>query len=217
MRLKYIIIGTIILFTCVFIFMIFAISGGNSIELTNIPLLGDEAIGPVINKNDPVIGAENPSVTIFSFGDFANSTSTTLALSLNDMLKKYPNDIAIIWKDYPNSSLKPEAMPSAIAARCAQKQDEFWAFHDYLIKNSDILSKDLYLEIAKELNLWQWSFNRCISKEKTLSWVEDDVAEAIELSIPTSPTIFINGARYSGYISKQELEQLIISAKQNYE
>lgn len=215
--MKNIIIGFSAVIICIFLIMLFSINNGNKIEFTNLPS-GTQALDqPIISSDNPFTGSESPRVIIVEFGDFSNQTSVSIAKSLNSLLAKYPDDLAIVWKDFPNTSLNPESLTVAIAARCAQKQDSFWSFHDMLLANSDILSDDLYLEIAQDLDVWQWSFKRCLSKEKTLSWVQDDLNEAYELALPAAPSIFINGEQYSGYLSTQELERIIQSALNDYE
>ncbi len=217
MTQKNIIIGFCALITVVFLIMIFSFLKGNSIELTDNPFVESNISQPAITNDSPVTGAQNPKVIIFHFGDFANATSTTVASTLNDLLLKYPDDLALVWKNYPNQSLNAQSMKSAIASMCAQKQDVFWEFHNYLIDNTDILSDDIYAQIAEQLDIWQWSYNRCVNNEKTLSLVENDVAEANALSVFASPTLFINNERISGYVSKQDLEQMIVSAIKQYE
>jgi protein-disulfide isomerase len=53
-----------------------------------------------------------------------------------------------------------------------------------------------------------------VEKQKTLSLVQYDILIAHELSVIASPTLFINNKPISGYVSKQELEQLILTAQE---
>jgi protein-disulfide isomerase len=187
---------------------------GDSIQLTSSQDTQNPTTYLATSDDSPISGAEDPKVVIYFFGDFGNTTSNTLSSHLKTMLEKYPNDLAVVWKDYPNVTLNDQSLNAAIAARCAQKQDKFWEFHDILIDNTDLLSDDLYGQLASQLDLWEWSFNRCVEKQKTLSLVQYDILIAHELSVIASPTLFINNKPISGYVSKQELEQLILTAQE---
>ncbi|KKR22848.1 MAG: DSBA oxidoreductase [Candidatus Uhrbacteria bacterium GW2011_GWD2_41_121] len=215
--MKNLVIGFFLIIAIIFLIMLFSITSGNKIEFTNLPNLTQTPGQPTISSDNPIVGAENPKVIIVEFGDFANQTSISVAKSLNTLLEKYPDDLAIVWKDFPNTSLNPQAQAAAVAARCAQNQNAFWEFQKLLIVNSDILSSDLYPAIANDLDIWQWFYKRCLTKENTLSLVQDDLDEAYELSLPAAPSIFVNGQQYSGYLSSQELEQIIKSALNDYE
>jgi protein-disulfide isomerase len=186
---------------------------GDSIQLTGLQNTQNPTTYLATSDNSPISGADDPKIVIYFFGDFGNTTSNTISSYIKTMLEKYPNDLAVVWKDYPNATLNDQSLNAAIAARCAQKQDKFWEFHDILIDNTDLLSNDLYGQLASQLDLWEWSFNRCVEKQKTLSLVQDDILIAHELSVIASPTLFINNKPISGYISKQELEQLILTAQ----
>lgn len=217
MKMKNLIIGFLIIISIIFLAMFFSITKSNHIEFTNLPSIIEEADQPTIGSNNPVAGSENPKVIVIEFGDLSNQTSISVAKSINTILEKYPDEMAVVWKDYPNTSLNPESQNVAIAGKCAQKQNVFWDFQNAILENSDILSNELYLNIAQGLDIWQWSFKRCLEKEKTLSLVQDDLEEAESLSLIAAPTIFINGEQFSGYISTQELERIILSAINQYE
>lgn len=196
------------LFGITFFVMLLSFIPGDKIEFTNLNIEEDELL--LINDSDPVYGSLEPEIVIFHFGDFANESSAELAESFKEIADEQGN-IAIVWKDFPNTSLDADSRNAAIAARCAQKQDSFWEFHDYLFSYNDELSNDLYLQIAQELNLWEWSFNRCIANEKTADLIDENITEGVELSITASPTFFINGAPYSGNMSKSAIESIISS------
>ncbi|MBT3230584.1 DsbA family protein [Candidatus Uhrbacteria bacterium] len=198
------------LFGIVFFAMLLSFIPGDDISFTNLPEIGGSDI-PTLNKNNPTYGSDEPKVLIYHFGDFSNQASAGIAQSLMKIADE--NDaVTIAWKDFPNISLDPESMNAAVAARCAQKQDSFWEFHDYLYLYSDALNEELYSDIASELGLWQWSFDRCLSKEKTMDWVLDDMQEAQDISITAAPTIFINGEQYIGLLSESDLRSIINSA-----
>ena len=74
---------------------------------------------PTVTVINPQKGPENAKITIVTFGDFQCVSCRDLAVTLDSLLKTYPNDIRIVWKDFPNESIHPFAAPASIAAACA--------------------------------------------------------------------------------------------------
>jgi len=198
-----------ILFGIVFFAMILSFVPGDDIRFTNLEIENQDG-DLSVEKNDPTYGSDDPEILIYHFGNFASPSSAEMSESLKNIADE-SNNITIIWKDFPNVSLDSESMDASVAARCAQKQDAFWEFHDYLFVYYNQLSEQLYKDIASELDLWQWSFDRCLSKEKTLDWVQESYNEGTDLSITAAPTIFINGERYTGYLKESEIQSIITS------
>ncbi|MEK9157548.1 MAG: thioredoxin domain-containing protein, partial [Patescibacteria group bacterium] len=118
----------------------------------------------------------------------------------------------IVWKDMPNETRHSEAIPSAIAARCAGKQGKFWEFNAQLFANQSTLSSDLYQTIAADVGLDTPSFSLCVSNEDTLPLVERTLAEGLALKITATPTLFINNERFTGSLSQSEIDRAISAA-----
>ncbi|MCJ7682656.1 MAG: thioredoxin domain-containing protein, partial [Desulfobacteraceae bacterium] len=68
------------------------------------------------------------------------------------MLKKYPESVRIVFKNYPLKNHK-FAAKAATAALSAGRQGKFWEFHDELFKNYRQLSDKKLNEIARKLDL----------------------------------------------------------------
>ncbi|MDP2632002.1 MAG: thioredoxin domain-containing protein, partial [Candidatus Uhrbacteria bacterium] len=136
-----------------------------------------------IQKTDPTTGSANPNVVIVFFGDFANETSASISTSLSTLLQEFPNEVLVAWKDFPNSTLNNESARAAIAARCAQNQDAFWPYYDFLMSHQYELGAELYTEIAKELELDVKKFTSCLENLDTLDLVESSANEGLELDL----------------------------------
>ena len=100
-------------------------------------------------------------------------------------------------------------MPSAIAARCAQEQGAFWTYQELLFTQMNLLGSSIYTAIAQALELNLDSFNRCVSSRASLPKIQRDYEEALALSLTATPTIFVNGERYVGALSEDELRSII--------
>lgn len=196
-----------ILVIAIFTALIFQLFNSGDISYTG----EEEVTTPVILNSDPMIGSTNPKITVVFYGSFSCKTCEKLSNDLREILKEFPTDMIIVWKDFPNESLNPESTKAAIAARCAQEQNQFWAYHDLLMSHQNQLGNELYKAIGLELNLKENKFNRCIDKESTRGLVDAGFKQSVDLGLPAAPTIYINGTRHSGEISKFEIRNIIES------
>ncbi|MFQ5409418.1 MAG: DsbA family protein [Anaerolineales bacterium] len=145
--------------------------------------------------DDPAVGVAGAPVTIIEFSDFEcpfcgrfhDTTFTAL-------LQRYPDQILFVYRDFPLTSIHPNAQRAAEAAQCANEQGQFWAFHDLLFRNQQHLGNaDLYTEAAQALSLEMDAFNECVANRRYEAEVTADYNAARALGITGTPTFFING------------------------
>lgn len=161
---------------------------------------------PVFKTSDPTQGDKSAGNTIFIFSSFSCPYCQEQAEVLNQLLKNHPQQVFLVWKDLVGP-LDPLARSAAMAARCAQSQDSFWQFHDYLYANQDSLEDELYQTIATNLNLNLNNFNQCLASGEVVLLIESDIAEAASLGVDASPYLFVNGQRFSGALTLEQLEE----------
>lgn len=167
---------------------------------------------PTVSFVNPSKGAKNPTVTIVEFGDFQCVACKELASNLDVVLKSFPDDLRVVWKDMPNESAHPVATFASVAAHCADRQGKFWEYHDALYERQTFLSEDELSKIALELELNTEAFSKCIDTRDTLPVVRKDFEEGKALGILATPTIYIGETSYVGAISVEDLSGLIREA-----
>lgn len=186
----------------VFVFFLFSLNRENRITFTDdLPELTE----PTVTIADPILGAEDATVTIVNFGDYQCQACGEIEETLAEVIQEYPDDVRVVWKDMPNSTSHAQAINAAIAARCAAKQDAFDAYHAYLFANQSQLDDEIYMEIARTLDLKERAFQNCFEDQDTLPLVQRSYEEGLALDVTATPTIFINGERFTGTLSKNQL------------
>jgi protein-disulfide isomerase len=113
---------------------------------------------------------------------------------LEQVLEKYPDDVKIVYKNFPLRNHK-FAIKAATAALAAESQGKFWEFHDLLFKNYNKLNDQKIREIALELGLDQTEFEKKMKDPKITAMIRQDVREGAQAGVRGTPTIFINGRR----------------------
>lgn len=167
---------------------------------------------PSVTIVDPQLGNAHAPVEIISYSDYACSSCATVESILLDFMQSHPNDIRLVWKDMPNETRHSEAVRAAIAARCAAKQGKFWEYNAALFAGQASLNDTLYQTIASDLGMDTPSFSSCLTSEDTRPLVERTLSEGLALEITATPTLFVNGERFTGSLSKSEITNVLSAA-----
>jgi protein-disulfide isomerase len=148
---------------------------------------------------DPMaLGDSRAPVALVVFSDYQCSYCYRLHREVLGALRKDYIDtgkVRLIHKDLPLPMHK-EALPAAIAARCAAAQGRFWQMDDLLFANQGRLSAAVYFELAEKAGLDAASFRSCQANPATRQAVMRDRREAGGLGINATPTLVLG--RYDG-------------------
>jgi protein-disulfide isomerase len=126
---------------------------------------------------------------------------------LEQLLEKYPADVRVVFKNFPIRSHK-YAIPAALAALAADRQDKFWEFHDELFKNYNRLNDQKIQEIGTQLGLDQTKFLEDQKSPVETARIQKDYEEGLRLGVRGTPTIFINGRKLNDR-SMESMEAII--------
>ena len=108
------------------------------------------------------------------------------------MLKTFPKDIKVVFKNYTIPYHK-QAELAAVAALSAGEQGKFWEMHDLLFKNQKRLGKEDILGYAKAINLDLRKLKNALEDQKIKKIIDQDKAQGKTLGVQNAPTTFING------------------------
>ena len=147
--------------------------------------------------NSPVKGPADAKITIVEFSDFECPFCSRGANTIEEVLKAYPEDVKVAFKNLPLAFHK-NAKPAAIAALAAGRQGKFWEFHDVLFKNQRGLNEELYLNTAKELGLDIEKFKKDLTDKEIIASIEEDEKLARKLGISGTPGFSVNGVLVKG-------------------
>ncbi|MEK6914789.1 MAG: DsbA family protein [Nanoarchaeota archaeon] len=162
--------------------------------------------------DDAILGDPNAEITIIEFSDYQcpfckKFYDETLPLLKSDYINK--GKVKLIYRDYPLSSIHPQAQKAAEAAECAGEQNKYYQYHDKLFKDQKALNIDNLKKYAKELGLNTNDFNNCLDSNKMESEVQKDLEEGLNLGIQGTPAFFINGKPLMGAYPFEEFKKII--------
>jgi protein-disulfide isomerase len=160
--------------------------------------------------DDPIRGPEDAPITIIEFSDYECPYCRKWHAEVYGRLfEDYPDQVRMVYRDFPLFSIHPNAMPAAEAANCAYEQGSFWEFHDKLFGMELALSAEAYRQYAQDLGLDVDAFNECVETRRYQDEVQADYAYASELGVRSTPTFFINGIALVGAQPYEVFQQVI--------
>ena len=161
-------------------------------------------------------GPANAKVTIVVFSDFECPYCKQFAATIRqNVAQKYPNDVRIIFKDFPLTPIHPWAHSAAEAARCLgeQKPEAFWAFHDWIFEHQSEVNagnlREKALALAKTQHLDESRAASCMDTHATAAAVDESMKVARGLNVDLTPTFFINGRMQTGATPWERLDAMI--------
>ena len=109
------------------------------------------------------------------------------------MLEQYPDDVKLVFKNFPLTRIHKAAMNAAVGAMAAHQQGKFWEFHAELFKNYNKLNDAKIDEIATSLELDMDLFGQDMQKPEIKWIVQRDLKDGSAAGVRGTPSIFING------------------------
>jgi protein-disulfide isomerase len=162
-----------------------------------------------VEAKGPALGEAKAAVTVVMFGDFQCPYCARGAEALEEVRKRHPKDVRVVHRDYP-LPFHQEAVPAAVAARCAARQGKYWEAHDALYAQFDRLSAETYTEVARTLSLNASAFEACRKDPTVRAEIDADAKAGAAAGVEGTPAFFINGIRIAGALPADQLDALVV-------
>jgi protein-disulfide isomerase len=156
----------------------------------------------------PVLGPKDARVTLVEFSDFQCPYCAVAVIKLNAILKAYPNDVRLIFKQYP-LEMHSQAALAAAAALAAQRQGKFWQLHDVMYANRTRLSRQTILAMAGTVGLDVNRFQQDWDSPAVKQALARDQADGDKIGVDATPTVYIDGQRYNGDLELEAIRPII--------
>ncbi len=158
-------------------------------------------------KDAPVRGDPGAPISIVEFSDFQCPHCKHAQPALERILEEYPQ-VKLYFKNFPIRGAHAYAQLAAQAAVAAGKQGKFWQYHDKLFNGDQEKESPSDLErYARELKLDipRWKRDMVAAADK----VNKDRADGEKVNVDATPTLFINGRKFHGPPTYEELKDWI--------
>ncbi|MEB3280837.1 MAG: thioredoxin domain-containing protein [Lyngbya sp.] len=164
--------------------------------------------GAIIGSS-PTTGSSTQEIVLLEFSDFQCPFCARAHKTVKQFMDKHQGQVTLVYKHLPLSQIHPEALPAAKASWAAQQQGKFWEYQDALFTQQQKLGEDLYVEIAKNLNLDLEQFNRDRQSAAAEAAIKKDLELAQALGLSGTPFFVMNGETFSGAVELSEMEEVL--------
>lgn len=211
-RTFYLVLGGVAVAGAAFLF--FAGGGGDPEPIG--PLSQSEVDAePDSSAYAAAVGPEDAPVTLVEFADYQCSHCARFASLPAPALKRdyvQSGQVRMLLYDFPLSR-QTNAVPAALAARCAGEQDSYWEMHDRLFSNQaewarDESPEDKFADYADRIGLDRGRFDECYSGREYIGEIMASRAYGTTLGVSGTPAIYVDGRKTDGY-SYEAVQKLI--------
>ncbi|UQN10619.1 thioredoxin domain-containing protein [Deinococcus sp. QL22] len=154
----------------------------------------------VTANGEQIYGHPDAPITVTEYADFQCPGCQWFATSERHRFLKSEirsGKVKVVFADFP-LAFHNNAVPAAIAARCAAKVEQFWVYHDALYVEQDKWARmddpsSFFLRLARRLKVPEKDFLECLHNPTTLTQVERSVKRGEALDLPGTPSFAVNG------------------------
>lgn len=169
-------------------------------------LLEDPVVIPI--DGAPFLGPKDARVTLVEFSDFQCPYCAQAVVRLNAVLKAYPNQVKLVFKQYP-LDMHSQAALAAAAALAAHRQGKFWPLHDAMYADRTHLSRTTILAMAGAVGLDTKRFEQDWDSPAVKQALAREEAEGDKAGVEATPTVFIDGQKYNGSLDLDAIRPII--------
>jgi protein-disulfide isomerase len=159
----------------------------------------------------PSFGPKTAKLTIVEFSDFQCPFCRTGADALTAIAKAYPNDVRIVFKQFPLES-HSEAAIAAEASLAAHAQGKFWEMHNRIFANPRALTVANFQAWAAEFGMDTVKFAADLASHKYQAKVQTETREGLDAGVQGTPTVFLNGRPHRGAVTVEDLKPAVAAA-----
>ena len=195
--------GLTLLRLAVFVFIIIGLASVNSGGQT------------APTADDWIKGNPGAKVYLIEYSDLQCPACRAYWPLIKQVESEFANDIKIIYRHFPLTTIHKNAQLAAQAAEAAGLQGKFWEMHDLLFEKqldwsnlSNVSEK--FTEYAGQLGLNVEKFKNDLNSDTVKDEVREDVATGNKAQVRGTPSFYLQGKKITNPQSYDELRQLIL-------
>jgi protein-disulfide isomerase len=166
-----------------------------------------------VSDGDHVDGSDDAPVTLLEYGNFECVDCGYAYPILKHIRKELGSNLRFVFRNFPSTRSNPNALRAAEAAEAAAAQARFWEMHDQLFEHQNALEDNHLKHYAGLAHLDVLRFEQDLNQHTFLSQIEADYQSSLfDEHITGTPTLYINGLRYTGNIDLESMVQAIKEA-----
>lgn len=159
-------------------------------------------VRPLSPERDHVYGSPDAPISLIVYADFECPFCKQFHTTPKDIADAYPGEVNVVYRHFPLPIHAPGARRQAEAAECAAElggNQAFWGYADAIYDRTESNGAGFpqagLAPLAAELGLDAARFQACLDDGRYVERVQEDVAEATQLGIDSTPTVIVRQNR----------------------
>jgi protein-disulfide isomerase len=174
---------------------------------------------PAVSEQDHTAGVAEAPLTLVEYGDYQCPHCAAADPVVRAVQKAFGKELRFVFRNFPLTEAHPAAEPAAEFAEGAAVQGKFWEAHDAIFAWSRrhgpaSLGPEAFAAIAKTLHLDELKLEEAVVSHSYLERIKTDFNGGVRSGVNGTPSFFINGARFDGGASVDELTEALTAELQ---
>ena len=175
---------------------------------------GNKNTGSSAGATNHVEGSSPSNVKLVEYGDYECPYCGQYFPIVKQVQDEFKDKIVFQFRNFPLTSLHPNAFAGARAAEAAALQNKFWEMHDLLYQDQTQWSTatdptPLFRTYAGQLGLNLTKFTTDYASSAVNDSINADMAAGSKLNITGTPTFFLDGKQVQVGESVADFEKII--------
>ena len=186
----------------VFLGALVAMSNSKKVDVSNVNAASIQSASEQTgNIADHTLGKKDSKVVLVEYGDFQCPGCKAVHPTVKALAEKYEDQITFVFRNFPLTTIHPNARVAAASAEAAGLQGKYWEMHDMLYENQDSWStlspderSEFFAGYAKDLELNVDEFKTDLASEAISKKINYDLALGRKVGVSGTPGLFLNGS-----------------------
>lgn len=176
----------------------------NTIDVNSITAASDQN-GQIA---DHTFGKTDSKVVLIEYGDFQCPSCGAAHPQIKELTEEYEGKILFIFRNFPLTTIHPNARAAAAAVEAAGLQGKYWEMHNVVFESQgewDTLTgtarTDKFTEYATGLGINKDTFLKDLAGSQVNQKISFDQALAKKVKVDATPTFYLNGSKLDSAVS----------------
>ena len=169
---------------------------------------------PVIDEKRAYEGKKGAPITVIEYSDFQCPFCKRGHVTMNALLKEYPDKVRVMFKDFPIERIHPFALKGSqyYEAIALQDVEKAIKFKDYVFTNQEEFTEkgEAFLKVAAaKVGANMAKVSKDVTGEEVKKRLDADRTEAEKFGFSGTPGYLINGVSLKGAYPLDDFKQII--------
>lgn len=153
---------------------------------------------------DHVFGKADSKVVFIEYGDFQCPSCSGAYAQVKAATDQYQDKVAFIFRNFPLTTIHPNARVASAAAEAAGLQGKYWEMHDLLYQSQSAWEKLTgnqrtaeFVGYAGQISLDEAKFKTDLASSLVNKKISFDQAIGKKIGVDATPTFYLNGTQLS--------------------